>query len=100
MEKFGYTKEDLEQRMAEVQKNGTHIKKCLEFAIDKIGEYKKAINGLIVDDAVFEVYTKLNSALEAYENLNNRVTKKIGAKLEEMQPVEKERSSSVPRRSV
>lgn len=100
MENFGYTKEDLENRLAEVQKNGTHIEKCLDFAINKIGEYKKAINGLIVDDAIFEVYTKLNSALESYEKLNSRVIKKINAKLEEIEPEEKEKSSRVPRRFV
>jgi hypothetical protein len=101
MEQFQYTKEDLEQRLNVTSVKGEKIEKCLEYAIARLVEYhNEGAKGLIVDDAFFDLYRKFEGALNDYRSYNNRVTKKINAKLEAMKPVEKERSSSIPRRSI
>lgn len=101
MELQQYTKEDLERRLAVIASKGEKIEKCLEYALDRLVEYhNEGAKGLIVDDAVFDLHAKIEAALNSYKIYNNRVTKKINAKLEDMKPIEKEKSSSVPRRSV
>ena len=95
-----YTKEDLEKRLSVIKENGNHVKKCLDYALDKLVIYhNEGAKGLIVDEAFFDVYAKMQAALKSYEGYNERITKKINAKLEDLNYKEKERSSSVPRRS-
>ena len=88
MELQQYTKEDLERRLSVIASKGEKIEKCLEYALARLVEYhNEGAKGLIVDDAVFDLHAK--------------VTKKINAKLEDMKPAVKERSSSsIPRRSI
>lgn len=102
MELQQYTKEDLEKRLEIVTAKGEKIQKCLEYALARLVEYhNEGAKGLIVDDAVFDLHAKIEAALDSYKSYNNRVTKKINAKLEDLKPVEKERSSSsIPRRSI
>ena len=101
MEQFQYTKEDLEKRLEIIAPKGEKIEKCLEYALERLVEYhNQGAKGLIVDDAFFDLYRKIEGALNDYKSYNSRVTKKINAKLEDMKPVETERSSSVPRRSI
>lgn len=102
MELQQYTKEDLERRLSVIASKGEKIEKCLEYALARLIEYhNEGAKGLIVDDAVFDLHAKMEAALKSYKSYNNRVTKKINAKLEDMKPAVKERSSSsIPRRSI
>lgn len=99
---YQYNKEDLQNRLDIVHAKGEKIQKCLEYAIARLGEYhSQGAKGLIVDDAVYDVYTKLESALNTYKSYNNRVVKKIEGKLADMTPpVEEKKISSIPRRSI
>lgn len=103
-EQYSYTKEDLEKRLACIQENGKHVQKCLEYAIEKLSVYhNKGAKGLIVDDAMYDVYAKLDAALNAYKSYNDRVEKKINAKLEAFSEEEKRKSeinSRFPRRNI
>lgn len=101
-EQFQYTKDDLERRLSIINENGEKIKKCIEYAIEKLSYYhNNGAKGLIVDDAMYDVYTKFDSALSTFDNYNNRVHSKINAKLEDMKPAENEKpSSNTPRRSI
>ena len=102
-QQYSYTKEDLEKRLKCVEENGNHIQKCLEYAIQKLTIYHNSgAKGLIVDDAMYDVYTKLNHALDAYISYNNRVTKKINGKLDDMKStnVQSRATVKVPRRSI
>lgn len=105
MEQFSYTKENLEKRLECIQENGKHIQKCLEYAIEKLSLYfsDNGIKGLIVDDAMFDLYAKLNGALKTYTDINNRATKKINAKLEDLNIEEQKRKPEIdrfPRRNI
>ena len=102
MDQYQYTKEDLERRLEVIQEKGEKIRKCLEYAMARLPEYHNGgAKGLIVDDAMYDVYAKLDSALKTYTSYNDRVTKKINAKLADMTPPEPERkASSVPRRKI
>lgn len=93
---------DLKARKEIVDKKGEQIQKCLEYAIARLGEYhNQGAKGLIVDDAMYDVYVKMESALKAYTSYNDRVTKKINAKIADMTSSEPPRkTSSVPRRKV
>lgn len=102
MDQYQYNKEDLEKRLEIVKEKGEKIQKCLEYAIARLSEYHNlGAKGLIVDDAMYDVYAKLDSALRTYTSYNSRVTKKIEGKLADMiPPVEERKPSSVPRRSI
>jgi len=101
MEQFQYTKEDLEKRLDIATSKNEKISKCLEYAIDRLVEYhNQAGKGLIVDDAFYDLYSKMQKTMELYKNYNDRITKKITAKLEDMKSVETEKPSRIPRRSI
>ena len=102
MDQYQYNKEDLERRLTIIQEKGEKIQKCLEYAIARLSEYhNQGAKGLIVDDAMYDVYAKLDAALRTYASYNSRVTKKIEGKLADMTPpVEERKISSVPRRSI
>lgn len=99
---YNWNKDDLEKRKAIIEDKGERIRKCLEYAIAKLSEYhNQGAKGLIVDDAMYDVYAKLDAALRTYTSYNDRVTKKIEAKINDLTPpVEERKSSSVPRRSI
>ena len=102
MELLQYTKEDLERRLSVIASKGEKIEKCLEYALARLIEYhNEGARGLVPDDAAYELNAKMETVLKDYRYYNNRVTKKINAKLEDMKPAVKERSSSpIPRRSI
>ena len=101
MELQQYTKEDLERRLSVIASKGEKIEKCLAYALDRLVEYyNEGARGLVSDAAFYELYGKIESALNKYKSYNNRVTKNINTSIEYMQPAEKEKSSSVPRRSI
>ena len=102
MEQFQYAKKDLEKRLNIVLTKGEKIEKCLAYALDRLVEYyNEGARGLVPDDAAYELNAKMETVLKDYRYYNNRVTKKINAKLEDMKPAVKERSSSsIPRRSI
>lgn len=102
-EQYSYTKEDLENRLSCIKENGKHVQKCLEYAIEKLSVYhNKGAKGLIVDDAMYDVYAKLDAALNAYKSYNDRVEKKINAKLDSINTEEQKRKSDFqfPRRNI
>lgn len=100
-EQYSYTKEDLEKRLACTKENGEHVKKCLEYAIKKLSVYhNQGAKGLIVDDAMYDVYAKLDNALSAFNSYNERVTKKINAKLENFPNNASTSNSNFPKRTI
>ena len=101
MDQYQYNEDDLRRRLRVVKEKGPKIQKCLEYAIEKLGQYhNQGAKGLIVDDAMYDVYTKLESALKAYTAYNSRVVNKINGKLSDMAPHVEKKQSSVPRRSI
>lgn len=108
-----YSLETLNEKLSVVETNGPKIQKCLEYAMDKLTDYHNdGARGIIVDKAFFELYAKIESALDSYKKYNSRVTYNLKSQIdtlntsmpdvpEEQQEikVEKERSS-IPRRSL
>ena len=101
MEQYQYAKKDLEKRLNIVLTKGEKIEKCLVYALDRLVEYhNEGARGLVSDAAFYELYGKIETALNKYKSYNDRVTKNINTSIKYMQPAEKEKSSSVPRRSI
>lgn len=101
LNQYNWNLEDLERRRDVISQKGEKIQKCLEYAIARLSEYhNQGAKGLIVDDAMYDVYAKLDAALRTYESYNNRVTKKIDAKINELSEVPPAPKSSVPRRKI
>lgn len=103
------SKETLEKKLSIVETTGERIQNSLESAMKDLTDYhNNGARGIIVDIAFFELYAKMESALDAYKKYNSRVVYNIEKQIDESRENDSTKDSStikgsissVPRRSI